>query len=168
MLLSLASPDATRLLGLALGKLARAGDIITLEGDLGAGKTTLTQAIGAGLGVPPEQYITSPTFAIMHQYPGRLPLYHMDLYRIGDEDFYALGLDEYLYADGLCVIEWPHRLEDLPSDRLAIELCFAGDITEARTARLTPLGAWRDRDLAPLFKTAAGSGNKPGPGDGGG
>ena len=89
-------PDlaATEALGLFIGRRAAAGDVLTLEGDLGCGKTTLTQAIGRGLEVPADQYITSPTFALLHEYGGRLPLYHMDLYRLaGEEEIEELGFD---------------------------------------------------------------------------
>ena len=73
-------------LGRHLGNVAEPGDIFTLSGDLGAGKTTLTQAIGQGIGVPKDCYITSPTFSLLHEYPGRISLYHMDLYRLGNEN----------------------------------------------------------------------------------
>ncbi len=120
----LPSLDTTEIFGRALGADARPGDIITLIGDLGSGKTTLTQAIGRGLGVPPSCYITSPTFSLMHEYPGRLPLYHMDLYRLADEEeILALGFEEYIYGSGLTIIEWPDRLGELmPTERLQITL----------------------------------------------
>ena len=119
--------------GRQLGIKAVPGDIITLAGDLGAGKTTLTQAIGKGLGVPPECYITSPTFSLLHEYPGRYPRYHMDLYRLsGEEEFIDLGFEEYLYGTGLTVIEWPDRLSSLmPEDRLHIELTILGETSRA-------------------------------------
>lgn len=122
--LPLPSLDDTIAFGIHLGRVALPGDIITLSGDLGAGKTTLTQAIGKGLEIPPEVYITSPTFSLLHEYPGRIPLYHMDLYRLGSvEEIEELGFEDYIYGDGLTVIEWPDRLEDLmPSSRLEIHL----------------------------------------------
>jgi len=140
----LASLSQTLAFGQQLGRTACPGDIITLGGGLGAGKTTLTQAIGEGLGVPQEYYITSPTFGLLHEYPGRLPLYHMDLYRLaGEEEIEALGFEDYLYGKGLCVIEWPERLGDLmPADRLHIDLAFDSEST--RSAVLTMHGAgWR-------------------------
>lgn len=92
--------------GAEIGRKAVAGAVIALTGDLGAGKTTLTKAIAAGLGV--EDVITSPTFNIVKEYDtGRLPLYHFDVYRIGDEDeMYELGYEEYFYGEGVCVVEW--------------------------------------------------------------
>ncbi len=124
----LTSLKDTEMLGQRLGAEARPGDIITLGGDLGAGKTTLTRFIAQGLGVQ-DNYITSPTFSIIHEYQGRLPLYHMDLYRLQElsvDD--ELGLEDYLYGEGLCVIEWPERLgEMLPARRLHIELTIISE-----------------------------------------
>lgn len=140
------SPAATAAFGYRLGKSARPGDIITMGGSLGAGKTTLTQAIGQGLGVPASCYITSPTFSLLHEYPGRLPLYHLDLYRLGgEEELLELGVEDYLYGEGLTVIEWPDRLGTLlPAERLHIELRL--ESAAARTALLTAFGSrWEER-----------------------
>ncbi|MEN8256891.1 MAG: tRNA (adenosine(37)-N6)-threonylcarbamoyltransferase complex ATPase subunit type 1 TsaE [Thermodesulfobacteriota bacterium] len=122
--ITLANLEQTIAFGCHIGTVAQAGDIILLNGDLGAGKTTLTQAIGKGLDVKPSCYITSPTFSLLHEYPGRLPLYHMDLYRLaGEEEIEELGFEEYIYGQGLTVIEWPERLGDLmPSNYLEIEI----------------------------------------------
>lgn len=151
--LSLPDGEATRALGVFLGATAGPGDIITLAGPLGSGKTTLTQAIGQGLEVPDSCYITSPTFGILHEYPGRIPLFHMDLYRLHDEEeLVELGLEEYLYGPGLTVIEWPERLgRMMPRDRLHIELAI---LTEtARQARLTLHGTgWRQLDIRAVPK----------------
>jgi len=138
--------EDSQALGVRLGALAEPGDVITLTGDLGAGKTTLTQAIGRGLEVPDTCYITSPTFSLLHEFPGRLPLYHMDLYRLGgEEELEYLGFEEYLYGKGLTVIEWPDRLGSyMPAVRLEIELIITGPT--ARLAILTPIGpAWEER-----------------------
>lgn len=143
----LADLAATVALGKRLGEMAMPGDIITLSGELGSGKTTLAQAIALGLEVPAEQPVTSPTFAVLHEYQGRLPFYHLDLYRLGhEEELYELGLEEYLYGEGLCVIEWPDRLAGLlPPERLEIAIAFA-DQEPARRAVLTPRGQnWIDR-----------------------
>ncbi|MFH1019794.1 MAG: tRNA (adenosine(37)-N6)-threonylcarbamoyltransferase complex ATPase subunit type 1 TsaE [Pseudomonadota bacterium] len=138
-------PDlrSTQALGRYLGETARPGEVITLAGSLGAGKTTLTQAIGLGLQVPESCYITSPTFSLLHEYPGRLPLYHLDLYRLGNEtEIEDLGLLEYLFGTGLSVIEWPDRLGSLmPEERLHIELSLLNET--ARLAEITAHGkAW--------------------------
>lgn len=116
----------TRLLGSRLGRLAQPGDVILLVGDLGTGKTCLTQGIALGLDIPGP--VRSPSFTIMNQYRGRLPLYHIDLFRLERlEEILDLGLDDYFYGIGLCVMEWADRaLDILPQEHLKIELQFAG------------------------------------------
>ncbi|MFA7384128.1 MAG: tRNA (adenosine(37)-N6)-threonylcarbamoyltransferase complex ATPase subunit type 1 TsaE [Desulfurivibrionaceae bacterium] len=144
--ISLPNLSATLALGHYLGKTASPGEIITLAGSLGVGKTTLTQAIGQGLQVPQSCYITSPTFSLLHEYPGRLPLFHLDLYRLSEEtEIEELGLLEYLYGTGLSVIEWPDRLGSLmPEERLHIELKLLNET--ARTAEFTAHGgAWQEK-----------------------
>ena len=115
--------------GRILGQAARPGDVICLDGDLGAGKTTLTQAIAQGLEVPPNDYVTSPSFALLHEYQGRMPLYHMDLYRLTDAgDVQDMGLDEYFSLSGLVVLEWCERAGDLvPASRLKITMTTLPD-----------------------------------------
>lgn len=111
--------------GFRLGQEAVPGQVIALTGDLGAGKTTLTKAIAQGLGI--EETITSPTFTIVKEYrSGRLPLFHFDVYRIGDiEEMYELGYEEYFYGDGLCVVEWADLIEELiPEDALRISIAY--------------------------------------------
>ncbi|CDF57507.1 tRNA (adenosine(37)-N6)-threonylcarbamoyltransferase complex ATPase subunit type 1 TsaE [Thermobrachium celere] len=107
-------------LGYKIGSILKKGDVISLNGDLGAGKTHLTKGIAAGLGV--EDYITSPTFTIVNEYMGRLPLYHFDVYRIDDiYEMYEIGFEEYLYGDGVCVVEWGDMVEELlPKDKIYI------------------------------------------------
>lgn len=124
----LATIEKTEEFGRALGEVTRPAEIICLDGNLGAGKTTLTKMIARGLSVPPEYYVTSPTFNIFHEYPGRIPLYHMDFYRLGnEEDVLAMGLDEYFYQDGLTIIEWAERASEiLPEERLTIQLTSTG------------------------------------------
>lgn len=143
--ITLADLDDTRAFGHHIGTVAQPGDIILLTGDLGAGKTTLTQAIGKGLQVAPSCYITSPTFSLLHEYPGRIPLYHMDLYRLaGEEEIEELGFEEYIYGQGLTVIEWPERLGDLtPTDYL--ELKLLSPTPETRQITLIAHGAMSSR-----------------------
>lgn len=142
--------EQTETFGKVLGKVAEPGDVITLEGPLGAGKTALTQAIARGLGVNPHIYVTSPTFSLLHEYLGRIPLYHMDLYRLsGVDEIESLGFAEYFYSNGLTVIEWPERLENLmPTERLHIELAISGEA--ARTANLTAHGDLWQKKLADI------------------
>jgi len=144
--LALTDLDVTAQLGQWLGETALAGDIILLSGGLGAGKTTLAQFIGKGLQVPPDEYITSPTFALVHEYSGRLPLYHLDLYRLaGEAEIEDLGLLDYLYGEGLCVIEWPDRLGSLRPDE-CLEIGLAHDAAMRRSAGFRFIGpAWQSR-----------------------
>lgn len=125
------TPEETEKFGKLLGKHAEKSDVICLDGDLGAGKTTLSQAVARGLGVPDSSYVTSPSFAIMHEYEGRLMMYHMDFYRLEDElEVEDLGFSEYFYKDGLTVIEWSKRGGDiLPDDRLTIQLTLLDEST---------------------------------------
>ncbi|TKB27575.1 tRNA (adenosine(37)-N6)-threonylcarbamoyltransferase complex ATPase subunit type 1 TsaE [Desulfopila sp. IMCC35006] len=127
----------TEKFGRLLGRLAMPGDVICLNGDLGAGKTALTQAIARGLDVPDNCYVTSPSFALLHEYPGRLPLYHMDFYRLQDvSEVLDLGFDEYFYQQGLTVIEWAGRaIEVLPEERLNINIVPNADLTRTVTVQ---------------------------------
>lgn len=117
---TMTSRDQTIALGEKIGKLLQAGDVLVLDGDLGAGKTTFTKGIGKGLGI--TDLIKSPTFTIIREYhDGRLPLYHMDAYRLENGGAEDLGLEEYFDSDGVSVVEWAEFVEDeLPDDFLAI------------------------------------------------
>lgn len=110
------SPEKTSQLGFNLGQNAKAGDVYALFGDLGAGKTIFSKAFAAGLGI--ESEITSPTFTLINEYTeGKIPLYHMDLYRIGGEDdFTEIGGEEYLHSNGICLIEWAEKIESFFGD----------------------------------------------------
>jgi len=114
-------PEQTEQLGEALGSLLEAGDLVCLYGDLGSGKTHFSFGIAMGLEVR-EQYITSPTFTLVNVYQGRMPFYHIDLYRLKDpSELDNVGLDEYVDSDGATVIEWAERAEDeLPEERLSV------------------------------------------------
>lgn len=129
------SEATTKAISAKLGKVLQAGDIITLEGDLGAGKTTFTKGLAEGLEI--KRIVTSPTFTIMKQYEGRLPLYHIDAYRLehSEED---IGFDEYFYGQGVSVVEWATFIEEyLPDDRLAIMLQFVDETTRKLTFKPT-------------------------------
>ena len=118
---------ATKAYGYKLAEAAVPGQVIALIGDLGAGKTTLTKYIAEGLGV--TEHVQSPTFTIVREdYSGRLPLYHFDVYRIDDPDeMFEIGYEEYFYGDGLCVVEWADKIEELlPEDTKIIRLSYGG------------------------------------------
>jgi len=123
----------TERLGRRIGGIVAAGDVICLNGNLGAGKTTLTQAIARGMHVPIDCYVTSPSYAVLQEYQGSIPLYHMDFYRLNDsEDIIDLGFEEYFYLDGVTVIEWSERAEDiLPADRLMATITLNPDETRS-------------------------------------
>ena len=107
------SPEETHALGKRLGAEAKPGDVYTLVGDLGVGKTVFTQGIAEGLGI--TEAVNSPTFTILQVYEeGRLPLYHFDVYRIGDvEEMDEIGYEDYFYGDGVCLIEWANLIEEI-------------------------------------------------------
>jgi tRNA threonylcarbamoyladenosine biosynthesis protein TsaE len=131
LLLTTSSPEETRELGKRIGKLAMSGNVVLLEGQLGAGKTCLTQGIAWGLDI--NEYTLSPSFVIMRELYGRLPLYHIDLYRLDNiEESMELGLDDYLYGKGVCVVEWAEKaLSILPTEYLMIKIEYLSD-TERR------------------------------------
>lgn len=111
--------------GYRLGQKLQAGDVLVLTGNLGAGKTTLTKGIAKGLDI--NQMIKSPTYTIVREYEGRLPLYHLDVYRIGNDPD-SIDLDDFLYGDGVSVIEWGELLEeDLLGDYLEVVITPSGD-----------------------------------------
>jgi tRNA threonylcarbamoyladenosine biosynthesis protein TsaE len=134
------SADETRQVGAALGRLLQPGDLVLLQGPIGAGKTTFTQGIARGLGI--DVRVTSPSFTLANVYPGAVggfPLYHLDLWRIkSPAEALGIGLDEYLAADGPCVIEWPDVAEVvLPSDYLRVRFAAADD---TRHLEISPVG----------------------------
>jgi len=150
------NPEQTQLLGSCLGRLAQRGDTFLLVGDLGTGKTCLVQGIAQGLDV--EEYAFSPSFVIVREYHGRLPLYHIDFYRLEHiEEIADLGLEEYLYGDGVCAVEWAEKgLPVLPQDNLFITLNY---IPVAETQRTICLKA-RGKRYLELIKQLASTLNK--------
>ncbi|SHK67604.1 tRNA (adenosine(37)-N6)-threonylcarbamoyltransferase complex ATPase subunit type 1 TsaE [Desulforamulus aeronauticus] len=134
------SSEETRQFGEKMALLLQAGDIICLNGDLGAGKTAFSQGVARGLGV--TSHVTSPTFTLINEYEGRLPLYHFDVYRLGDsEEMADLGYEEYFYGPGVCLVEWAELVEDvLPEERLDITLLKDEEAEEVRLIKFTPRG----------------------------
>ncbi|MGK0552837.1 tRNA (adenosine(37)-N6)-threonylcarbamoyltransferase complex ATPase subunit type 1 TsaE [Enterococcus faecalis] len=132
-------PNDTEKFAFLLGEQLQSGDVVVLTGDLGAGKTTLTKGIALGLGI--QQLIKSPTYTIIREYQsGRLPLYHMDVYRV-DQGGAELGLEEYFEGTGVSVVEWGKQLADeLPTDYLEIILTRGQESDEQRIITLRALG----------------------------
>jgi tRNA threonylcarbamoyladenosine biosynthesis protein TsaE len=145
------SPEQTQLLGSYLGELAQRADVFLLVGELGTGKTCLVQGIARGLNV--KEYAFSPSFVILREYHGRLPLYHIDFYRLDHiEELADLGLEEYFYGDGVCVVEWAEKgLQIVPRDNLLITLHYIPAFETKRSICLKPQGA-RYRELTEQLK----------------
>lgn len=130
-----------------LAKLLQPGDVIALEGDLGAGKTTFTKGLAVGLGI--KRTVNSPTFTIIKEYHGTMPLYHMDVYRVENE-FEDLGFDEYFSGDGVTVVEWAHLIGDqLPTENLKIFLYH--DHENGRKIELQPSGSRYEQLCEEIF-----------------
>jgi tRNA threonylcarbamoyladenosine biosynthesis protein TsaE len=130
--------------------LLRPGDFLALTGELGAGKTQFAKGIAEGLGVDPSVPVTSPTYTLLNIYGGRVPFYHFDLYRLhGGQDLLDLGFEEYFHGDGVCLVEWAERLQDLlPEDHLLITMSHDG--ADHRIISFTSAGP-RGEDLAGLL-----------------
>ncbi len=123
------TPDDTARFGEVLGRALRAGDIVALLGDLGAGKTTLTQAIAKGMGITED--VTSPTFTLVQEYEGSVPLFHFDVYRIDAEQLAEIGFEEYFERGGVVLIEWAERVMSLlPSEYLTLKITLSEDEAE--------------------------------------
>lgn len=115
--------EETEAIGEQLAAKLRAGDIVSYLGDLGAGKTAFTRGLARGLGCSCR--VTSPTFTIVNEYEGRIPLFHFDMYRLGDADeLFDIGWDEYLSRGGVCAVEWSERIRDeIPADAVTVTIC---------------------------------------------
>lgn len=141
--------DETKQIGQAIGRLLASGDIVLLFGELGTGKTCLTQGIADGIGIDEGQHVTSPSYILINVYTGKIPIYHIDLYRIQDPDaLYELGLAEYLYGEGVCVVEWADRMTNLPKDYLKIVLEWID--LERRRFQVSSVGNGYDKIVSKL------------------
>ncbi|WP_227764692.1 tRNA (adenosine(37)-N6)-threonylcarbamoyltransferase complex ATPase subunit type 1 TsaE [Zhaonella formicivorans] len=150
------SSEETKQLGYLLSRLLQPRDVIRLEGDLGAGKTTFAQGVCTGLGVASE--VTSPTFTILHIYDGKMPVYHIDAYRIESElELEDLGLEEYLEGQGVSLVEWAEKiLTIMPDDYLQVEIRRGLGESE-RKIIFTAVGAGRYQELIEELEISAGT-----------
>lgn len=136
------TPEETIALGERIGSKLKKGDIIAMQGTLAAGKTTITKGIAKALGI--NDTITSPTFCLISEYYGKMPLYHMDVYRLdGGEDFVNLGTDDMLYGDGVSIIEWSEKIMDeLPKNTIILKITPGEN--GSRTIEITN---WQNGDI---------------------
>ncbi len=137
------TPDETIDLGRKIGRLLKKGDILAMQGTLAAGKTTITKGIAESLGV--TDTITSPTFCLISEYEGKMPLYHMDVYRLeGTDDFENLGTDDMLYGEGISIIEWSEKIMDaLPKKTIILKLEPQDD-----GSRIITIQNWQNGDIS--------------------
>jgi len=144
------SPNLTEALGTKLGQLLGPGDVVTLSGELGGGKTCFVRGIVAGISPASSGLVASPTFAILHEYPGQPPVFHYDCFRLrGCDDASELGLEDHLYGGGICLIEWPDRIADvLPANRVEVMFEYSGD--SQRCITFQPHGARAIRQVVQL------------------
>ena len=136
------SPEETVALGKKIGGMLKNGDVIAMQGTLAAGKTTITKGIAAALGI--EDTITSPTFCLISEYQGKMPLYHMDVYRLnGSEDFAELGTDDMIYGNGVSIIEWSEKImTELPRKTILLKITPQEDGT-----RLIEIDNWQNGEI---------------------
>ena len=136
------SPEETIALGVKIGQKLKKGDVIAMQGTLAAGKTTITKGIAQALGI--TDTITSPTFCLISEYYGKMPLYHMDVYRLeGGEDFVNLGTDDMIYGDGVSIIEWSEKImEELPKRTIILRITPNED-----GSRLIEIENWQNGDI---------------------
>lgn len=136
------SPEETVELGKKIGRMLKNGDVIAMQGTLAAGKTTITKGIAAALGI--EDTITSPTFCLISEYQGKMPLYHMDVYRLnGAEDFAELGTDDMIYGNGVSIIEWSEKImTELPRKTILLRITPQEDGT-----RLIEIDNWQNGEI---------------------
>ena len=133
------SPEETRALGALIGRLAYPGLVLLVEGDLGAGKTCFAQGVGNGLGI--KERVRSPSFVLVNEYQGRAFMYHLDLYRLEEEELLDMGLEEYMESEGVILIEWAERARDwYPSDYLRVIIKKVENVPSNRRLTFEPQG----------------------------
>ncbi len=153
MRLSSNSPEHTLRLGERLGRALEAGSVVALIGELGSGKTLFTQGIAKGLGVGPDEYVSSPSFAIINQYRGRIPVFHVDTYRLRNEsEMIALGYEDYFDPAGVTIIEWADKVERLLPEK-SIRIRFAITGREAREIEVELSGEWSEPEARRIMNS---------------
>lgn len=127
------SPAETQTLGEKIGNTLKPGDVIALIGDLGTGKTCITQGIARGVGIASDEIVSSPSYILINEYKGKIPIYHIDLYRLENvAEIADLGLGEYIESDGICIIEWAERMaEGLPNTCIRIYITWEDENTRS-------------------------------------
>jgi len=149
------SPEETLRLAVKLGKRCGPGDVISLTGELGSGKTLFAKGLARGLDVPKDEPVVSPSFTLLNEYAGRCPVYHFDFYRLdGVQDLENLGIDEYIGGEGVVMVEWAERIpEALGTERLEIHLEYAGE--NERTIIISGIGR-RYTELVGMMRQESG------------
>jgi tRNA threonylcarbamoyladenosine biosynthesis protein TsaE len=144
------SPEQTRKLGEKLGRLLDSGSVVALIGELGAGKTVFAQGLARGLGVGPDEYVSSPSFTLVNRYSGRVPVFHVDTFRLGSEaEMVALGYEDYFDPNGVTVVEWADKVRGLlPEKCLVVEFRLVDPNTREIQIRL--VGRWPDRTASEI------------------
>ena len=134
------SPEETQAIGRQIGETLKVGDIIALVGDLGTGKTCLTQGIARGVGIASHEVVNSPSYTLINEYAGNIPIYHIDLYRLEHHgEIVDLGLEEFLEGNGICIIEWADRMFNLlPANHIQITMTWVDETTRAIDLQRTP------------------------------
>ena len=134
------SPEETQTIGQNLGETLKTGDVVALIGDLGAGKTCLTQGIARGAGIASNEVVNSPSYTLINEYEGEVPIYHIDLYRLQHHgEIVDLGLEEYLEGAGICIIEWADRMTNLlPANHLEITITWVDESTRTIELQRNP------------------------------
>ena len=125
------SPEETRTIGQQIGETLKAGDVIALIGDLGAGKTCLTQGLARGIGIASQEVVNSPSYTLINEYAGKITIFHIDLYRLQHHgEIIDLGLEEYLGGNGICIIEWADRMSNLlPANYIQVTMTWVDEST---------------------------------------
>ncbi|GAB4177518.1 MAG: tRNA (adenosine(37)-N6)-threonylcarbamoyltransferase complex ATPase subunit type 1 TsaE [Geothermobacteraceae bacterium] len=143
------SEEQTEALGRRFGRCARPGDVLLLDGELGAGKTCFARGLARGLGVPDDVPVTSPSYTLLNQYSARLPLYHFDLYRLGEaEELGEIGFEECLYGAGVTLVEWSGRFPELRLEGVCVDIVPGAGASERQltfSARGERARAWLER-----------------------